>query len=270
MSEYQYYEFLAIDRPLTKQEMDALRSLSSRAHITPTSFTNEYHWGNFRGDTGELMRRFFDTHVHLANWGTAVFMLRLPREVLDRKTVHAFTVDDILEAESTATHWVLGWHFDSEDGDSYALDAGIDWMASLAPVREELLRGDMRCLYIGWLAAVSVGAVDDEELEPLALDGLDRFTAAQQALADFLNVDVDLLAGVGLDRPSTMTGETEQQLIDAWLSLLPHEEALSLVHLLLTGQGRQAEREAKNRFAAWRRETEGPSMERPGNPSLSR
>jgi len=29
MSEYQYYEFLAIDRPLTKQEMDGERRWSS-------------------------------------------------------------------------------------------------------------------------------------------------------------------------------------------------------------------------------------------------
>ena len=50
MSEYQYYEFQAIDRPLTSRQMDELRKLSTRAEITPTSFTNEYHWGDFRGD----------------------------------------------------------------------------------------------------------------------------------------------------------------------------------------------------------------------------
>ncbi len=43
MSEYQYYEFLAIDRPLTSEEMADLRALSTRANITPVSFTNEYH-----------------------------------------------------------------------------------------------------------------------------------------------------------------------------------------------------------------------------------
>ena len=35
MSEYQYYEFQAIDRPLTKPEMAELRALTSRATITP-------------------------------------------------------------------------------------------------------------------------------------------------------------------------------------------------------------------------------------------
>ena len=38
MSEYQYYEFQAIDRPLTKGEMAEVRSLSTRATITSTRF----------------------------------------------------------------------------------------------------------------------------------------------------------------------------------------------------------------------------------------
>ena len=35
MSEYQYYEFLALDRPLTEKQMLEVRSLSTRARITP-------------------------------------------------------------------------------------------------------------------------------------------------------------------------------------------------------------------------------------------
>lgn len=37
MSEYQYYEFLAIDRPLDKAAQNELRALSSRARITATT-----------------------------------------------------------------------------------------------------------------------------------------------------------------------------------------------------------------------------------------
>ena len=40
MSEYQYYDFRALDRPLTRNEMATLRSISTRAAITATSFTN--------------------------------------------------------------------------------------------------------------------------------------------------------------------------------------------------------------------------------------
>jgi hypothetical protein len=45
MSEYQYFEFAAIDRPLTDGEMAALRAVSTRAVITPSGFVNHYEWG---------------------------------------------------------------------------------------------------------------------------------------------------------------------------------------------------------------------------------
>jgi len=45
MSEYQYYEFQALDRPLTREQMAELRAVSSRAKITAYNFVNEYNWG---------------------------------------------------------------------------------------------------------------------------------------------------------------------------------------------------------------------------------
>lgn len=57
MSEYQYYEFSAIDRPLSAREMNELRSYSTRAHITPTSFVNDYSWGSFKGDEHAWMEK---------------------------------------------------------------------------------------------------------------------------------------------------------------------------------------------------------------------
>ena len=76
MSEYQYYEFQAIDRPLTAGEMATLRKHSTRARITPTSFVNEYHWGDFKGDPDAWMTKYFDAFLYLANWGTRTFKLR--------------------------------------------------------------------------------------------------------------------------------------------------------------------------------------------------
>jgi hypothetical protein len=86
MSEYQYYEFQAIDCPLTEKEMGELRSYSTRARITPTSFVNDYSWGSFNGDEDAWMEKYFEAFLYLANWGTHVFKLRLPSGLLDVKT----------------------------------------------------------------------------------------------------------------------------------------------------------------------------------------
>ena len=84
MSEYQYYEFLAIDRPLTEAQIRAVGEFSSRAKITATSFINEYNWGSFRGNPDDFLKRFFDAMVYVANWGTHRFMFRVPAALLDR------------------------------------------------------------------------------------------------------------------------------------------------------------------------------------------
>ena len=70
MSEYQYYEFRAIDRALTKDEMAALRRISSRAEITSHGFVNEYNYGDLKAEPLDLMERYFDVFTYVANWGT--------------------------------------------------------------------------------------------------------------------------------------------------------------------------------------------------------
>ncbi len=96
MSTYQYYEFLAIDRPLDEAEQAAIRSLSTRARITATSFVNEYHWGDFGGDPFRLMERYYDAHLYLANWGTRRVTLRLPSDLLDPAVAGQYCVDERL------------------------------------------------------------------------------------------------------------------------------------------------------------------------------
>jgi hypothetical protein len=221
MSEYQYYEFLSIDRPLTADEMDELRALSTRATITPLSFTNEYNWGDFKGDPGKLMQRYFDAHVYVANWMTAIFLVRLPMEALNRETAKAAAVPYLLDIKPTKTHWIITWSLEeSENYDRFGMEDGRGWMARLAPVRDELLRGDLRSLYIGWLPAIAGEMMDDEEAEPLSVSGLANLTAAQQALAEFLEVDPDLLAGAGMGSPAAQETEVLRREMEKWIDSL--------------------------------------------------
>ena len=75
LSEYQYYQFQSIDRPLTDRQMGELRAISTRADITPTSFVNVYHWGDLKARPLDLMKKYFDAHLYVANWGTRCLML---------------------------------------------------------------------------------------------------------------------------------------------------------------------------------------------------
>ncbi len=253
MSEYQYFEFLAIDRPLSAREMDHLRAISTRARITPVSFVNEYNWGSLKADPVEFMRLFFDAHVYLANWGEALFMVRLPLEAIDEKTLEPFCTTSHLTVEKLPNHWLLTWSLlgETEEYDPFDFIEETGWMARLAPVREELLRGDLRSLAIGWLRAVTTGEAGVDALEPAPANGLQEWTGAQRALAEFLEVDKDLLAGAGMDSLPRQSAEADETVFDAWLDQLSQPEARQYLRQLLSGQGARAEREVKRRFATW-------------------
>ncbi|HEX5345713.1 MAG TPA: hypothetical protein VFW64_01200 [Pseudonocardiaceae bacterium] len=47
MSEYQYYEFLALDRPLDDRQQAEVRSLSTRAAITPPALSTSITGATF-------------------------------------------------------------------------------------------------------------------------------------------------------------------------------------------------------------------------------
>jgi hypothetical protein len=63
MSEFQYYEFVAIDHPLTATERKRLRAITGRATITSTRLVNTYEWGDFKADPHELVVKYFDAFL---------------------------------------------------------------------------------------------------------------------------------------------------------------------------------------------------------------
>ncbi len=193
MSEYQYYEFQAIDRPLSEDDQRWLRGLSTRAQITTTSFTNVYHWGDFRGDPIKLMERCFDAFVYVANWGTRRFMVRLPHGALDaahaKQYCHRYGVS-LLKKKGC---FLIGLHRDEEPGEWDGWEEGSAWMASLARLRDDLLDGDWRCLYLAWLVGIETKSLPDKAKEPPVPPGLKALTAPLQAFVDFIGIHTELI-----------------------------------------------------------------------------
>ncbi|MCP2297045.1 hypothetical protein APR11_003477 [Nocardia amikacinitolerans] len=113
VSEYQYYEFLALDRPLDDDQAAVHSPLSTRARITATRFVNQYHWGDFKGDPGRLMECYYDAHLYVANWGTHRLILRLPRDLLDPGIVEDYRIDYAVDAQITNESVIL--EFSSQD-----------------------------------------------------------------------------------------------------------------------------------------------------------
>jgi hypothetical protein len=254
MSEYQYYEFTAIDRPLTRAEMAELRAVSTRADITPTCFRNHYEWGDLKADPADWMRRYFDGFVYVANWCSCRLVLRLPRSTFSKTELKVFVAQSSLVIDAIDDYWIITWLLDeSEDYDRFTMDDGNGWMRRLAPLRDELLRGDLRPLYLGWLAAASLDALQDDMLEPAPPPALADLSPAQQSLVEFLEIAPDMLTAAAAGSPTSPDGDAglQDDDLDAWLEQWPRHEMVAVLKLMAEGQGQVAERQVRSRHAAW-------------------
>jgi len=252
MSEYQYYEFQAIDRPLSREEIQILRGYSTRARITPTSFINEYSYGSFKGNEDEWMAKYFDAFLYVANWGTRVLMLRLPTKLLSERTVRAYSrngsvsYEDTLTLRALAGNVILKFCSEDEGGGEWIEGGGL--LASLVPIRSELAHGDLRALYLGWLRGIQNGDREESEAEPPVPSGLKQSSPALIRLADLLEIDGDLMevaAEASGDIRSSAHDPAERA---RWIAGLPAAEKDKLLSRLMEGNANHLGIELCSRF----------------------
>lgn len=227
MSEYQRYEFMVADRPLTRGELEEVRRLSSHIEASSSHAIIEYHWGNFKHHPIEVLRQFFDGFLYWANWGAPQLAFRFPRGVLPANLLDGYDLDDFATFTRHPECDILDIHFGEMTGPMGWVEYEL---GSLMPIREELMDGDLRALYIVWLASRSPAASgyyddyddngdfgdigqssmhdrydEEEEDETDETDELDEsgelpvppgfgtLTAAQQALTELLRVPSEML-----------------------------------------------------------------------------
>ena len=180
----------SIGRSAERSRME-LRALSSRATITAARFVNHYNWGDFRGDPDRLMERYFDLFLYVASWGQRRLSMRLPRSLVDPAALKPFvTGDDGVAVRRAAGNLIVDVTLheneteDSIDGDG--------WLDTLAPLRGDILEGDLRLFYLGWLMAVQNDNVPDDATEPLP--GIGPLKPPLKMFAEFFCIDEHLVA----------------------------------------------------------------------------
>jgi hypothetical protein len=266
MSEYQFYEFLALDRPLSAKDMAALRQITSRAEITPTRLCNVYHYGDFRGDPRALMMKYFDAMVYVTNWGTRQLMLKVPRAALALADVAPYRVEDVVETVVNEQHLLLDLQWNDEEGGEWIEDEEAqDWLSSIVPIRSDLLRGDLTALYLAWLhgAAREFDPEEDEApVEPPVPPGLRALSAPYQALCRFLDVDETLVAAAA-EHSEKAEPEDLSRRIQAWLRKVPVADKERWILRLVTGASSGLEGEVLGRF----REEQRPAKRGAASPA---
>lgn len=215
MSEYQYYEFQAIDRPLTPAEQKKVASLSSRVDPHPTSAVFVYHYSDLPANPLQLLRRYYDAFFYIANWGSTWLAFRLPRHVLNLETIQQYLVEDYVVADEAGDYILL--LISREDEEGYGWTEGEGRLAPLLPLRQALLRGDFRLLYLAWLTTLNLWDRDEAVVEPPIPAGLRNLTPSLQAFIEEFNRDPHLVTVAARESPpiGTVNEEAITQAIDA-------------------------------------------------------
>ncbi len=258
VSEYQYYEFQAIDRSLTSREMADLRKLSTRAEITPTSFVNVYNWGNFRGNPAHLMEKYFDAFLYASNFGGRELMLRLARRHVDLRTASRYSCAPSATLKAKGRFVVLGFQDSGESDDGDEWESGEGRLASLLQLREAVLDGDRTLFYLGWLLGVQQGDVEEDAAEPPVPTGLTRLSAPHKAFVDFFRIDRDLLSAAAKASPARDARAKLRPKVGAAVRGLKPAEKDKLLVRLLEGNAGQVRSELAMRVGRGRSKDESP------------
>jgi hypothetical protein len=212
MSEYQYYEWQTLERPLTASEQEAVNGLSSHIDVTSSQAIVTYNWGDFKHDPIHVLAKYFDAHLYITNWGTRRLAFRFPNGLVDVEAVERYCDEYHTHIQTIGNVQVLEIEMNEEEGyDEWVEERGL--LSALARLRDDIIQGDYRALYLAWLKAMSLESdnydedEDDPENffndpEPPLPAGLKQLTPPLKSFVDFFEIDPFLISAASARSPN--------------------------------------------------------------------
>ncbi len=217
MGVYQFYEFRTIDRTLTQEEREIIGSWSSRSYPTPTSVSFEYHYSDFPKEPEEVVAQYFDVMLYLANWGSKRLLFKFPEESLDFKNVKAYSFDNgnddftnSIRIYKRAAYIFIDVEYNDDHGVSWTQGSG--WLSDMHSLRNDIINGDFRMLYLAWLFCASINYNEEDatlskQIEPPVPPNLHQLNSALRSFIDFFDIDRDWISA-GVVKSQVLEQET--------------------------------------------------------------
>jgi len=238
VSEYQYLVFQAVDGPLSDEQLAFAQRQSTRAEVSRWSLSVEYHYSSFRGDVDGLLRRGYDVNLQYTNYGSREIKLRLPRGMPFAKSVWSkYVGGERLNWKSDAkgSGGILTLHPFHEAGDLAEVWETQKYLDAAIHVRERLISGDLRALYLLWLCAADDDYNDPEEMiEPPVPHGIAESATYGGEILTFFGLDPLLLVAAGKDVNAAPTDESQDHAA-RWVNTLDEQQAKDMLLRFLIG-----------------------------------
>ena len=248
MSEFQQYQFKTIDQPLTSDQRSEVNSWSRRTTATSTSATFVYHYGDYFPISAEkAMTEYFDAMLYVSNWGTRRLIFRFPADFVDEKMLKEYCAIGHEYAECYVRIHKMEdktlWEFyvSQEEYDEWVEEDDYQ-LGDLSPLREQILNGDYRPLYLAWLrVAQEIQLIKEDEEEdwdmnsPPIPENLQDLNAPLQALIDYFWINEDWVTAAAAYSPEHSKTATDYKQA---ISKLPEEEKMDFLTRLAEGEAR--------------------------------
>ena len=167
MSEFQYYEFYSVDRELTKKERQEVDELSSRFSPSSRRAVFTYSYSSFRHDEEKVLLSYFDFFLYLSNWGSTRIMYKFPKGLVDYNSIkkykcfHNGDYWNEIKVYKKSSYIIVDISLSDEEG--YWVDEeNYDLSSNLIELRQDILEGDYRSLFLLWLHILSLKYASEE------------------------------------------------------------------------------------------------------------
>lgn len=268
MGLFQYYEFYAIDKELTAKEREEVDRLSSRFSPTARRAVFSYSYSDFSHNVEDVLLKYFDFFAYIANWGAKRIMFKIPEDLIDYKSIQKY--DCVYENEyadegiliSKKSNYVL---IDintneGEEGEYGWIPEDNDFSSKLKGLRENIIDGDYRALFIMWLYIkqqrykcdqIGLDETIDKSLIP---SNLKKLNSSLKELMRFFDLDIDWVLGAANYSDNTTKDEINHE---DYLTQLPNEVKEDYLKKILAGEPNltiQLKREIDTRFKPKKKE----------------
>ncbi|MEM6345617.1 MAG: hypothetical protein AAF927_17120 [Bacteroidota bacterium] len=222
MSDYHFYDFYAIDRPLSAEQINIISGYSSRVRPSARRASFVYNYSDFLGGGEEMLSEFFDIMLFVTNWGIRRLLMKFPQSLVSFEALKEYEIDaaDAYDQEikvfQNGTNVLVDFFYVIEYGDWIEGEGMLD---ELLPLRDQILNGDYRVMYLAWLHLASEKhGISDDLLEPSLPANLKELDYSLDSFVNFWEIDEDLV---------TAASENSKQVLD-----IPDESLQSQIEQL--------------------------------------
>ncbi|HUI90372.1 MAG TPA: hypothetical protein VLX61_16765 [Anaerolineales bacterium] len=168
-------------------------------------------------------------------------MFRIPKKLLDLHAVESYLDDENISLKTQGNYRVLELSC-NEDFELEFVDSGRV-LGRLSTLREQIMQGDYRALYLTWLKSVMPENMESAEeiKEPPVPLGLNQLDAGLRALIDFFGIDPHLVAAAAGSSqqigtvpeadPAVLISKLSREEMEAYLGDIVRGEPGALVSL---------------------------------------